>query len=161
MFKRIFCIVIDSVGCGTAPLSHEYGDHGANTLSHIAEAMNGINIPTLEKLGIGYLTNIKGVSKANEFGYYGKMDELSSGKDTMTGHWEIMGIHTTSPFKTFTDTGFPNELIDELEPNRNRIIREWIRGESDFFMHRIFEEMNDFIIKSDFWELWRKEKYGL
>lgn len=53
------------------------------------------------------------------------------------------------------------ELIDELEPNRNRIIREWIRGESDFFMHRIFEEMNDFIIKSDFWELWRKEKYGL
>ena len=115
MFKRIFCIVIDSVDCGTAPLSHEYGDHGANTLSHIAEAMNGINIPTLEKLGIGYLTDIKGVSKTNEFGYYGKMDELSRGKDTMTGHWEIMGIHTISPFKTFTDNGFPDELIEELE----------------------------------------------
>ena len=53
------------------------------------------------------------------------------------------------------------ELIDELEPERNRIIREWIRGESDFFMHRIFEEMSDFIIKSDFWDLWRKEKYGI
>ncbi len=114
MFKRIFCIVIDSVGCGTAPLSHEYGDKGSNTISHIAEACGGIKLPQMEKLGYGMITDIKGVNKINEIGYYGKMDELSKGKDTMTGHWEIMGIETTVPFKTFTDTGFPKELIDEL-----------------------------------------------
>lgn len=114
LFKRVFCIVIDSVGCGTAPLSHEYGDKGSNTIAHIADACNGIKLPTLEKLGYGMLTDIKGVKKINEIGYYGKMDELSKGKDTMTGHWEIMGIETTVPFKTFTDTGFPKELIDEL-----------------------------------------------
>lgn len=114
LFKRVFCIVIDSVGCGTAPLSHEYGDKGANTIAHIADSCNGIKLPTLEKLGYGMLTDIKGVNKINEIGYYGKMDELSKGKDTMTGHWEIMGIETTVPFKTFTDTGFPKELIDEL-----------------------------------------------
>lgn len=114
LFKRVFCIVIDSVGCGTAPLSHEYGDKGANTIAHIADSCNGIKLPTLEKLGYGMLTDIKGVKKINEIGYYGKMDELSKGKDTMTGHWEIMGNETTVPFKTFTDTGFPKELIDEL-----------------------------------------------
>lgn len=115
MFKRIFCIVIDSVGCGTAPLSYEYNDAGANTISHIAEACGGIHLPTLEQLGYGNLTEIQGVAKKNTLGYYGKMDELSKGKDTMTGHWEFMGIHTTKPFKTFTDTGFPKELILELE----------------------------------------------
>lgn len=114
MYKRIFCIVIDSVGCGTAPLSYEYGDYGANTIAHISEYCNGINLPTMEKLGYGMITDIKGLNKINKIGYYGKMDELSKGKDTMTGHWEIMGIKTTVPFKTFTDTGFPKELIDEL-----------------------------------------------
>ena len=114
LFKRVFCIVIDSVGCGTAPLSYEYGDKGSNTIAHIADSCNGIKLPTMEKLGYGMLTDIKGVNKINEIGYYGKMDELSKGKDTMTGHWEIMGIETTVPFKTFTDTGFPKELIDEL-----------------------------------------------
>lgn len=115
LFKRIFCIVIDSVGCGTAPKSFEYGDDGANTISHIAEACGGIYLPTMEALGYGKLTDIKGVDKFNKVGYHGKMDEISRGKDTMTGHWEIMGIETTVPFKTFTDTGFPKELIDELE----------------------------------------------
>ncbi len=115
MFKRIFCIVIDSVGCGTAPLSYEYKDDGANTIAHIAEYGNGISLPTMEELGYGNLTDIKGVKKENKKGYYGKMDELSKGKDTMTGHWEIMGIETTTPFKTFTDYGFPKELIQELE----------------------------------------------
>ena len=114
-FKRVFCIVIDSVGCGTAPLSYQYGDEGANTIKHISEKEGGINLPTLEKLGYGMITDITGVKKVNEHGYYGKMDELSCGKDTMTGHWEIMGIETTVPFKTFTDTGFPMELMNELE----------------------------------------------
>lgn len=122
MFKRIFCIVIDSVGCGTAPKSFEYGDDGANTISHIAEACGGIMLPTMERLGYGMITDINGVEKFNIDGYYGKMDELSKGKDTMTGHWEIMGIETTQPFKTFTDTGFPKELINELEEKTGHTI---------------------------------------
>ena len=116
MYKRIFFIVIDSVGCGTAPLSKNYGDEGANTIGHIAEATGGISLPVLESLGYGNILDIKGVKRINNpIGYYGKMDELSNGKDTMTGHWEFMGINTIVPFKTFTDTGFPKELIDELE----------------------------------------------
>lgn len=116
MYKRIFCVVMDSVGCGTAPLSHQYNDEGANTIAHIAEVCNGIHLPTLEKLGYGYLSDIKGVSKPEKItGCVMKADELSTGKDTMTGHWEMMGIHTTVPFKTFTDTGFPKELIQLLE----------------------------------------------
>ncbi len=122
-FKRVFCIVIDSVGCGTAPLSCQYGDEGANTIKHISEKEGGISLPTLEKLGYGMITDITGVKKINECGYYGKMDELSCGKDTMSGHWEIMGIETTVPFKTFTDTGFPMELMNELE---ERTGHKWI-----------------------------------
>lgn len=115
MFKRIFLIVMDSVGCGSAPLSFQYGDDGANTIGHIAEKMGGITLPTMESLGYGNLTNILGVKPKCDKGYYGKMDELSKGKDTMTGHWEFMGVKTSQPFKTFTDTGFPKELIDLLE----------------------------------------------
>ncbi len=115
MFKRVFCVVMDSVGCGTAPLSYEYDDDGANTIAHIASHCNGIKLPNMEKLGYGNLTDILGVKKVNEYGYYGKMDEASKGKDTLTGHWEFMGVLTSKPFKTFTDTGFPKELIDELE----------------------------------------------
>ena len=116
MSKRAFVIVMDSVGCGTAPLSYKYGDEGANTLGHISEKMNGINIKTLESFGIGNITDIVGVKKIeNTIASYGKMDELSNGKDTMTGHWEFMGVETKKPFLTFTETGFPKELIDELE----------------------------------------------
>ncbi len=116
MYKRIFLVVMDSVGCGTAPFSHLYGDDGANTIGHIAEATGGISLPTLESFGYGNLTQIQGVQPvAKAIAYYGKADELSTGKDTMTGHFEMMGIHTTQPFKTFTDTGFPKELIDALE----------------------------------------------
>lgn len=116
MYKRIFLVVMDSVGCGTAPLSHLYGDDGANTISHIAKATKGIHLPILESFGYGNLTNIEGVTpNSNPISYYGKADELSTGKDTMTGHFEMVGIHTTQPFKTFTDTGFPKELIDALE----------------------------------------------
>ena len=116
MYKRVFLVVMDSVGCGTAPLSHLYGDDGANTIKHIAEATNGINLPVLKSLGYGNLTEIKGVEPVEKpLGYYFKADELSTGKDTMTGHFEMVGIHTTKPFMTFTDTGFPKELIDLLE----------------------------------------------
>lgn len=116
MYKRIFLIVADSVGCGTAPLSYKFGDDGANTIGHISEVCNGINLPTLESMGYGNITDIRGVKKIdNPIAYYGKMDELSNAKDTMAGHWEMMGIETKTPFVTFTDTGFPKELIEELE----------------------------------------------
>ncbi len=115
-YKRIFVIVMDSVGCGYTKESKLYGDDGANTIKHISEYCNGINLKCLESLGYGNLTDIKGVDKNNKTkGAYGFMDELSVGKDTLTGHWEMMGIKTTVPFKTFTDTGFPRELIDEIE----------------------------------------------
>lgn len=115
-FKRIFAIVMDSVGCGTEPHSKEYGDDGANTIKHIAEATGGITLKTLESFGYGNLTEIKGVKPTlKPIAYAGKMQEASKGKDTMTGHCEFMGVLTTKPLMTFTDTGFPKELIDELE----------------------------------------------
>lgn len=115
-FKRIFTIVMDSVGCGTEPLSKDYGDDGANTIGHIASHSNGINLPNLASLGYGNITPIVGVEPTSSpIGGYGYQQEISLGKDTLTGHFEIMGLKVTKPFKTFTETGFPKELIDELE----------------------------------------------
>ncbi len=123
MYKRIFLIVIDSVGIGEMPDAAEYGDKGANTLRNISLATNGIQLPTMEKLGLGKLTDIKGVTPIdNPIGYYTKMAEMSVGKDTMTGHWEIMGLKIEKPFQTFTDTGFPESLIQELEKRTKRKI---------------------------------------
>ncbi|QWC00644.1 phosphopentomutase [Mycoplasmatota bacterium] len=115
-FKRVFLIVIDSVGVGEMPDAKKFGDEGANTIGNLAKATGGVHLPILESFGYGNLTDILGVSpvdqpKANTT----KMAEISNGKDTMTGHWEIMGIKTVKPFKTFTDTGFPKELIDKIE----------------------------------------------
>lgn len=115
MYKRIFTIVIDSVGCGALPDASRFGDAGTNTLAHTANANKGLKLPVLEDLGLGVITDIEGVKKTSPKGYVTKMAELSNGKDTMTGHWEMMGIETKSPFITFTDTGFPKELMDELE----------------------------------------------
>lgn len=116
-YKRIFVIVADSVGIGAEPDAEKYGDAGSNTLVHISENMpNGLNIPAMNDLGIGDLAPIKGTTKVDHpNSFVARARETSNGKDTMTGHWEIMGIYTTKPFKTFTDTGFPKELIDELE----------------------------------------------
>ena len=117
-YKRIFLIVIDSVGIGSESESFKYGDEGANTLVHISQKMpNGLIAPTLNSLGLFDLDNeivgSKPVPHPNS--YVCKLKERSNGKDTMTGHWEMMGVYTTEPFLTFTDTGFPKELIDELE----------------------------------------------
>ena len=115
-YKRIFVIVMDSVGVGNDPKANLYNDEGANTLLHTIEFNKGINIPTLEKLGIGDFVDTKYIKKVNhENSFTAFLDEASIGKDTMTGHWEMMGIKTTSPFVTFTDTGFPAVLIEELE----------------------------------------------
>ncbi|HPY79453.1 MAG: phosphopentomutase [Erysipelotrichaceae bacterium] len=115
-FKRIFLIVADSVGIGGEPDAEKYGDAGSNTLVHISEGVGGLNIPTLNSFGIGDLAPIVGTTKvAHPHSYATTSREESNGKDTMTGHWEMMGIYTEKPFQTFTDTGFPPELIKELE----------------------------------------------
>lgn len=120
LFKRIHLIVMDSVGIGEAPDAAEFGDAGSDTLGHIAEAMGGLNVPNMEALGLGNIREIKGVQKVpNPKAYYGKMQEASAGKDTMTGHWEIMGLQVDKPFKVYPD-GFPEELIRQLEERTGR-----------------------------------------
>lgn len=115
-FNRVFLIVLDSVGIGESHDAVEYGDVGANTLGNIAKSMNGLNVPNMEKMGLGNIADLKGVKKVeNSTAYYTKATELSKGKDTITGHWEIAGIHIEKPFKVFTDNGFPQSLIKELE----------------------------------------------
>lgn len=115
-FKRIFLIVMDSFGAGHAKDGAAYGDDGADTMGHIAEKHDNWKIPNLTKLGLANLHPLKGVTPAEHpLGYQLVLNEKSCGKDTMTGHWEMMGIYTTKPFVTFTDHGFPPELIHELE----------------------------------------------
>ena len=122
-YKRIFTIVLDSLGIGEMTDSKDYGDAGANTLGHIAEYTERLNIPNLQKLGIGNLCQLKGVQAVEKpLGKYAKLNEKSVGKDTMTGHWEMMGIYTDKPFQTFTEHGFPKELIDELSKRTGRTI---------------------------------------
>ena len=122
-FKRIFLIVMDSFGAGNARDAKEYGDEGADTMGHIAGCMSQWNIPNLQKLGLANLHPLKGVEPVTEpLGYYTLLNEKSCGKDTLTGHWEMMGIRTTKPFVTFTEMGFPPELIAELERRTGRKI---------------------------------------
>lgn len=115
-FKRVFLTVLDSVGIGALNDAKEYGDEGANTLCNIAKATGGLNLPNMQKMGLGNIQKIDGVkSVENQIAYSTKCGELSKGKDTITGHWEMAGILIKEPFRVFTDTGFPKELIDELE----------------------------------------------
>ena len=119
-FKRIHLIVLDSVGIGESPDAHLFGDEGADTLGHIAEAMNGLHMPNMAKLGLSNIRAIEGVPVSSKpLAKYGKMQELSVGKDTMTGHWEIMGLHIDKPFKVYPN-GFPPELISQLEERIGR-----------------------------------------
>ncbi len=126
-YKRVFLIVLDSLGIGAMPDSEKFGDVGVDTFGHIAEKMMSgegrFDIPNLVKLGIGNLHEMDGVSKTDApLAKYCALKEKSLGKDTMTGHWEMMGLYITKPFQTFTDTGFPKELIDELEKRTGRKI---------------------------------------
>ncbi len=115
-YKRIFVIVLDSLGIGAMPDSPRFGDEGVDTLGHILEKKGTIEIPNLTKLGLLNLHTAGNMEAATEpAGRYMRLGETSNGKDTMTGHWEMMGLYTQKPFQTFTDTGFPQELIDELE----------------------------------------------
>lgn len=122
-FKRIFTIVVDSMGIGALPDAADYGDAGTDTLGHIAQRTENFQIPNFQKLGIANLHTLEGVAPVeNPQGYYMEMSEASVGKDTMTGHWEMMGLHITTPFKTFTENGFPKELLDELSARTGRVI---------------------------------------
>lgn len=119
-FNRIHLVVLDSVGIGEAPDSHLFGDEGAHTLGHIGEEMNGLHMPNMGRLGLSNIEPIKGIApEERPLAYYTKMQEASVGKDTMTGHWEIMGLNVDKPFKVYPN-GFPQELIDELEKRTGR-----------------------------------------
>jgi phosphopentomutase len=119
-FKRTFLIVLDSVGIGEAPDAEQFNDKGADTLGHIAQHMNGLKMPNMGQLGLSNIREIQGIDKAEKpLAHYTMMQEASNGKDTMTGHWEIMGLYIDTPFQTFPD-GFPKELIQQLEEKTGR-----------------------------------------
>ena len=121
--NRVFVVVTDSLGVGAMADSPQFGDVGVNTLGHISEAVEQLNLPNMQKLGIGNLIPLKQVPPVKKpLAYYTKLSEKSCGKDTMTGHWEMMGLHVKTPFQTFTETGFPPELIEELEHRTGRKI---------------------------------------
>lgn len=121
-YKRVFLVVMDSVGVGEAPDAERFGDEGSDTLGHIAEQMNGLNMPNMGELGLSNIKEIRGIATAEKpMAFYTKMQEASNGKDTMTGHWEIMGLNISTPFKVFPE-GFPDELINELESKTGRKI---------------------------------------
>lgn len=119
-FKKVHLVVMDSVGIGEAPDAEKFGDVGSDTLGHIAKEMNGLNMPVMGSLGLSNIRKLQGIEPAETpKAYYGKMQEASVGKDTMTGHWEIMGLNIDKPFKVYPD-GFPPELIIELETRTGR-----------------------------------------
>lgn len=118
-FKRVHLIVMDSVGIGEAPDADRFDDVGTHTLGHISQVA-GLAVPHMEKLGLGKIAPLSSVSDSVEtMGYYTKLEEQSVGKDTMTGHWELMGLNNQVPFKTYPN-GFPKELIDKIEAYTKR-----------------------------------------
>lgn len=121
-FKKMHVIVMDSVGVGEAPDAKSFGDEGSHTLGHIAEHMDGMHIPNLTKMGLGNIAPLHKVDVVEApTAFYGKMQEASVGKDTMTGHWEMMGLNIDKPFKVYPE-GFPQSLLDELERRTGRKI---------------------------------------
>lgn len=119
-FKRICVIVLDSVGIGELPDAARYGDAGAHTLGHIASRVPSFRLPQLQRLGLGSIEPLTGIAPAAQpLAFYGKMAEVSAGKDTMTGHWELMGLKIDVPFTVFPD-GFPEELISQFEQETGR-----------------------------------------
>lgn len=119
-FSRVFLIVMDSVGIGELPDAPKFNDEGAHTLGHIAQRVEGFSLPNLAQLGLGNIASLENVPPAAvPHAHYGKMQEISMGKDTTTGHWEIMGLHVSTPFNTYPD-GFPDSLIREFEERIGR-----------------------------------------
>ncbi|WP_252311757.1 phosphopentomutase [Sinobaca sp. H24] len=143
-FKRMFVVVMDSVGIGEAPDAEQFGDKGADTLGHIAEKMEGLKVPNLEKLGLGMIKKAPGISAVSSpEASYGIMEEASQSKDTMTGHWEMMGLYIGEPFQTFPE-GFPPDLIGKLEEATGRkVIGNKVASGTE-----IIEELGEAHVKS-------------
>jgi phosphopentomutase len=121
-YKRITVIVLDSVGIGELPDAEKYGDKGSHTLGHIAQKVQGLALPNLRRLGLGNIAPLADWKpEVTPVGYHGKMAEVSIGKDTMTGHWELMGLRIDTPFRTFPD-GFPAELLRLFEEETGRAV---------------------------------------
>lgn len=117
---RVFVIVLDGVGVGEAPDADQYGDVGANSIGNNARVLGGINLPNMQDLGLGNLTNIQGVSPTTSTsGAYGKCKESSKGKGSVVGHWELMGVQTTIPFPTYPN-GFPGEILKPFSEQTGR-----------------------------------------
>lgn len=147
-YKRIFLLICDSLGIGNGLDANNYDDEGANTLKHICDECNGLDIPNLEGLGLGNLGDFKGIYPLkSQLGYTLKLNELSSGKDTITGHFEMMGIYTKKPLITFTKTGFPDEFIKLFEAKTGR---ECI-GNKAASGTKIIEEYADYQAKTGDW----------
>lgn len=122
-FKRIFVIVLDSLGAGALADAADYGDAGTDTLGHISECVEEFHIPNLQRLGLANFHPLRHVESVGQpLAYYTALHEASKGKDTMTGHWEMMGLHITEPFQTFSEHGFPRELIEELSRRTGHVI---------------------------------------
>lgn len=120
--KKAVLIVVDSCGVGALPDAKDFGDEGVNTISNLSKATGGVNLPNMEKMGLGNITDIEGVSKTdNAIGYYGKSMEKSKAKDTTTGHWEIAGLISKKPFNTYPN-GFPQKTIEAIEKMSGRKI---------------------------------------
>ncbi|HSQ88431.1 phosphopentomutase [Romboutsia sp.] len=118
--SRVIWVIIDSVGIGALPDSKKFGDEGVNTLGNIVKVHNDIKIPNLLNLGIGNIDGVNFIEGINNpIGTFGKCSEVSQGKDTTTGHWEMTGVLVETPFKTF-ENGFPKEIIDEFEKKTGR-----------------------------------------
>jgi phosphopentomutase len=120
LFNRISVIILDGVGIGAAPDAADYGDDGSNSIGNVAKVLGGIDLPNMEKLGLGNVEEIKGVPPTEHpKGGYGKMQPLSAGKDTIQGHWEMMGIHLPYPSPTYPN-GFPDEIMTVFEQKIGR-----------------------------------------
>jgi phosphopentomutase len=121
-YKRICLVVLDSVGIGELPDADQFGDAGSHTLGHIAERVQDFALPNMQKLGLGNIASLQGIPPVQEpQACYGKMAEVSVGKDTMTGHWELMGLKVTIPFQTYPD-GFPPDLLQAFVEKTGRAV---------------------------------------
>jgi phosphopentomutase len=147
-FERIAVIVLDSVGIGELPDAEQFGDAGSHTLGHIAQRVPGLALPNLRGLGLDRIAPIGDWQPAEgqPLAYYGKMAEVSVGKDTMTGHWELMGLKLTVPFQTFPD-GFPPELIGPFEERTGRKVI----GNKSASGTEILDELGEEQMKSGAW----------
>jgi phosphopentomutase len=137
--NRVIVIVLDGVGVGALPDAAAYGDAGSNTLAHVGERVGGLALPTMEALGLGHIGNFAGVRRVSEpDGCFGRMAELSKGKDTTVGHWEMAGLVVEKPFPTYPK-GFPEEIIEPFQ----RIIGRPVLGNKPASGTEILKELGE------------------